>query len=76
MRQGWISERMEKFLVFKMDYIFIDRVGYINIFLVIVNLDIFLVLEFVRCVCLSFCVDGPALFYHYEKHQPEHSLML
>lgn len=59
---------MENFLVFKRDYIFIDLAGYINIFLLIVNLDIFLVLEFVRCGCLSFCVDGPALFYHYEKH--------
>lgn len=67
---------MENFLVFKRDYIFIDLAGYINIFLLIVNLDIFLVLEFVRCGCLSFCVEGPALFYHYEKHQPEHSLML
>lgn len=67
---------MENFLVFKRDYIFIDLAGYINIFLLIVNLDIFLVLEFVRCGCLSFCVDGSALFYHYEKHQPEHSLML
>lgn len=67
---------MENFLVFNGDYIFIDLVGYINIFLLIVNLDIFLVLEFVRCGGLSFCVDGPALFYHYEKHQPEHSLML
>ena len=67
---------MENFLVFKRDYIFIDLAGYINIFLLIVNLDIFLVLEFVRCGCLSFCVDGPALFYHNEKHQPEHSLML
>lgn len=67
---------MENFLVFKRDYIFIDLAGYINIFLLIVNLDIFLVLEFVTCGCLSFCVDGPALFYHYEKHQPEHSLML
>lgn len=67
---------MENFLVFKRDCIFIDLAGYINIFLLIVNLDIFLVLEFVRCGCLSFCVDGPALFYHYEKHQPEHSLML
>lgn len=67
---------MEKFLVFNGDYIFIDLASYINIFLLIVNLDIFLVLEFVRCVCLSFCVDGSALFYHYEKHQPEHSLML
>ena len=67
---------MENFLVFNGDYIFIDLAGYINIFLLIVNLDIFLVLEFVRCWCLSFCVDGPALFYHYEKHQPEHSLML
>lgn len=67
---------MENFLVFKRDYIFIDLAGYINIFLLIVNLDIFLVLEFVRCGCLSFCVDGPALFHHYEKHQPEHSLML
>ena len=67
---------MEKFLVFNCDYIFIDLAGYINIFLLIVRLDIFLVLEFVRCGCLSFCVDGPALFYHYEKHQPEHSLML
>lgn len=67
---------MENFLVFKRDYIFIDLAGYINIFLLIVNLDIFLVLEFVRCGCLSFCVDGPALCYHYEKHQPEHSLML
>ena len=67
---------MENFVVFKRDYIFIDLAGYINIFLLIVNLDIFLVLEFVRCGCLSFCVDGPALFYHYEKHQPEHSLML
>lgn len=67
---------MENFLVFKRDYIFIDLAGYINIFLLIVNLDISLVLEFVRCGCLSFCVDGPALFYHYEKHQPEHSLML
>lgn len=53
---------MENFLVFKRDYIFIDLAGYINIFLLIVNLDIFLVLEFVRCGCLSFCVDGPALF--------------
>ena len=53
---------MGKILVFKWDYIFIDLVGYINIFLLIVNLDIFLVLMFVRCVCLSFCVDGPALF--------------
>ena len=67
---------MENFLVFKRDYIFIDLAGYINIFLLIVNLDSLLVLEFVRCGCLSFCVDGPALFYHYEKHQPEHSLML
>ncbi len=67
---------MEKILVFNCDYISIDLVDYINIFLLIVNLDIFLVLKFVRCVCLSFCVDGPALFYHYEKHQPEHSLML
>lgn len=67
---------MENFLVLNGDYIFIDLAGYINIFLLIVNLDIFLVLEFVRCGCLSFCVDGPALFYHYEKHQPEHSLML
>lgn len=67
---------MENFLVFNGDCIFIDLAGYINIFLLIVNLDIFLVLEFVRCGCLSFCVDGPALFYHYEKHQPEHSLML
>lgn len=67
---------MENFLVSNGDYIFIDLAGYINIFLLIVNLDIFLVLEFVRCGCLSFCVDGPALFYHYEKHQPEHSLML
>ena len=67
---------MEKSIVFKGDYIFIDLAGYINIFLLIVNLDIFLVLELVRCGCLSFCVDGPALFYHYEKHQPEHSLML
>ena len=62
--------------VFHDDYIFIDACLDINIFLLIVNLDIFLVLMFVRCVCLSFCVDGPALFYHYEKHQPEHSLML
>lgn len=61
---------MEKFLVFKMDYIFIDLVGYINIFLVIVNLDIFLVLEFVRCVCLSFCVDGPALFITMKNINP------
>ena len=67
---------MEKILVFNCDYISIDLVDYINIFLLIVNPDIFLVLKFVRCGGLSFCVDGPALFYHYEKHQPEHSLML
>lgn len=67
---------MENLIVYKRDYIFIDLAGYINIFLLIVNLDIFLVLEFVRCGCLSFCVDGQALFYHYEKHQHEHSLML
>ena len=61
---------MEKSLVFKGDYIFIDLAGYINIFLLIVNLDIFLVLEFVRCGCLSFCVDGPALFFTMKNINP------
>ncbi len=61
---------MGKILVFKWDYIFIDLVGYINIFLLIVNLDIFLVLMFVRCVCLSFCVDGPALFVTMKNINP------
>lgn len=61
---------MENFLVFKRDYIFIDLAGYINIFLLIVNLDIFLVLEFVRCGCLSFCVDGQHFFITMKNINP------